>query len=79
MARGPRLLQVAFRNTARVSSHVKRLRGLHVAAGALGAATFCLEGIYPHFPGLHATWHCLSCLGVATTGDMVAARETGML
>ena len=73
------LWQVAFRNSARVSSQVRRLRGLHVAAGAVGAATFCLEGIYPHFPGIHATWHCLSCLGVATTGDLVAAREQNFL
>ena len=67
--------QVAFRNTAKASAAVTRARGMHMVAGIAGAACFSLEGLYPHFPCIHATWHCLSCLGVATTGDLVAARE----
>lgn len=68
-------LEVVYHNHAKKHPKLQKMQHRHLAAGALGAACFVLEDLYPKFPFVHATWHCLSAYGIATTEPLVAHKE----
>jgi hypothetical protein len=66
------------RPPARRSFHNPKLQTpqrIHSAAALLGLGAFFLEDMCPQLPLCHATWHCLSALGCATTNAILADAE----
>jgi hypothetical protein len=70
MAMELKFLHTSFQNPA-----LRPAQRLHSAAALLGLGAFFLEDAMPKLPLCHATWHCLSALGCATTNAILADAE----
>ena len=64
-----------FHQKAKHNPRLQSGQRRHLAAGAIGAACFAIEDVYPKFPFIHAAWHLLSTYGIATTEPFVALQD----
>ena len=69
------LMELKYIDRARKNPKLRKAHRLHATATLVGLGCFALEDLCPSIPLMHASWHILSSLAVATINDLAADEE----
>jgi hypothetical protein len=69
------LMEAKYIDRARKNPKLRKSWGIHAVSTLIGLSCFALEDLRPDIPLMHASWHCLSSVVVATINNLAADEE----